>query len=117
MNPYLPVLILLLITIPLAMLFSGLSYFLGPKNYNQSKLDSYECGVPQVGTAEERFSVRYYLTAILFILFDIETIFLYLWARHFNALGWFGVIEVSLFLLILLVGYIYIWRKGALEWD
>lgn len=118
MNPYFPVLVLLIITIPLAVLFSLLSYFLGPqKKYTPSKLEAYECGVPQVGNAKEKFSVRYYLVAILFILFDIETIFLYLWAKHFNVLGWFGVIEVAVFLIILFVGYIYVWRRGALEWD
>jgi NADH-quinone oxidoreductase subunit A len=81
------------------------------------KLEVFECGVPQVASGDDRMSVKYYLTAILFILFDIETIFLYLWAKTFRSLGWFGLIEVVVFMVILITGYIYVLKRGALEWS
>jgi NADH-quinone oxidoreductase subunit A len=116
-NPYLPI----LIAFALGLLIAGgatiASFLLGPKKPNPAKLDVYECGVTPVGTARQRLSVKFYLTAILFILFDIETIFLYLWAVLFDELKWFGIIEVALFVGTLIVGYIYILRRGALNWD
>lgn len=96
---------------------SFLSWYLGPRKYNKVKHETYECGVPMVGNARDKMSVKFYLTAILFILFDIETVFLYLWARTFHSLGWFGVTEVILFIVVLVVGYIFVLRKHALEWD
>lgn len=117
MNPYIPVLMFLVFGIVLGCILSFLSWYLGPRKYNKSKHEAYECGVPMVTTAREKMSVKFYLTAILFILFDIETVFLYLWARTFHALGWFGVIEILVFMFILVMGYIYIVRRGALEWD
>jgi len=91
----------------------------GPKRYNRAKLDAYECGIeptPQpVGGG--RFPVKYYLTAMLFIIFDIEIVFLYPWAVRFDALGMFGLVEMVLFILTLLVVYAYVWRRGGLEWD
>lgn len=121
MNPYLPVLFILVFAILLGAILSGLAAFLGPKRPNSVKLEPYESGVPAVGHSE-KMSVKYYLTAILFILFDIEAVFLFLWATNFEAfkamgLAWFGVIEVGIFLLILVAGYIYVVRRGALEWD
>jgi len=91
----------------------------GPKRFNRAKYDSYECGIeptPQpVGGG--RFPIKYYLTAMLFIIFDIETIFLIPWAVRFDALGVFGYIEMILFLLTIFVAYAYVWRRGGLEWD
>jgi NADH-quinone oxidoreductase subunit A len=91
----------------------------GPKRYNRAKLDAYECGIeptPQpVGGG--RFPVKYYLTAMLFIIFDIEIVFLYPWAVTFDSLAIFGLIEMVLFILTLLVVYAYVWRRGGLEWD
>ncbi|MEZ4743102.1 MAG: NADH-quinone oxidoreductase subunit A [Bdellovibrionota bacterium] len=116
MNPYLPVLIVLVIGIVLGIALSSLSRLLGPKKPNPIKLETYECGVPQVHE-QSRMSVKFYMTAILFILFDIEAIFLFLWARTFKSLGWFGFIEVFVFMCILVSGYIYVVKRGALEWD
>ena len=91
----------------------------GPRRYNKAKLDAYECGIeptPQpVGGS--RFPVKFYLTAMLFIIFDIEIIFLYPWAVTFNALGVFGLVEMVLFIAAVLVAYAYVWRRGGLEWD
>jgi NADH-quinone oxidoreductase subunit A len=114
---YLPILILAI----LATLFAGanivLSLFLGPRQPNPEKLSPYECGIVPVGTARERFSVKFYLVAMFFIIFDMEIVFLYPWAVVFKQLKLFGLIEMGVFLLILLVGYFYIWKKGGLEWD
>ncbi len=91
----------------------------GPKRYNRAKLDAYECGIeptPQpVGGG--RFPVKYYLTAMLFIVFDIEIIFLYPWAVAFDSLGLFGLVEMVLFIATVFVAYAYVWRRGGLEWD
>lgn len=120
MNPYLPVLIVMLFGIVVGLVMSLLlAHTIGPlrkKTPIDIKSDPYECGVPIVGE-RDKMSVKYYLTAILFILFDIETVFLYLWATTFRDLGWFGIIEVVIFLLILVAGYIYVVKRGALEWD
>ena len=91
----------------------------GPKRYNRAKLDSYECGIeptPQpVGGG--RFPVKYYITAMLFIVFDIEIIFLYPWAVHFDAMKFFGLVEMVIFIATVFVAYAYVWRRGGLEWD
>ncbi|MBX9702941.1 MAG: NADH-quinone oxidoreductase subunit A [Silvanigrellaceae bacterium] len=92
-------------------------FFLGPKKPNKQKLEVYECGIPVKTFADQKFSVKFYLTAILFILFDIETIFMYLWASSFDSLGWFGVIEIGIFVLTLVIGYVFVLKRGALRWD
>ena len=107
----------LIFAVTIGLILSAASNLLGPRKKNSIKSEPYECGVPMAGTAQEKFSVKFYLTAILFILFDIETVFLYIWARTFGELGWFGIIEVSIFLIILVAGYVYVVRRGALEWD
>lgn len=117
LNPYLPVLIFLVFGIVFACIVSGLSLFIGARKYDPVKHETYECGMPLVTSAREKQSVKFYMTAILFILFDIETVFLFLWAKSFKTLGWFGLIEVMIFIAILVVGYIYVIRRGALEWD
>lgn len=117
LSPYFVIFIVLTIGLVLGLGVSGLSFLLGPKKPNTSKLEVYECGLPITSTAEHRFSIKFYLTAILFILFDIETIFMYLWAVMFDCLGWFGVVEIGLFVLTLLVGYIFVLKRGALRWD
>ncbi|MGZ4447535.1 MAG: NADH-quinone oxidoreductase subunit A [Nocardioides sp.] len=119
MELYTPVLALAL----LAALFAGgsvlMSAAVGPQRYNRAKLDSYECGIeptPQpVGGG--RFPVKYYITAMLFIVFDIEIIFLYPWAVFFDSLKVFGLIEMVLFIATVFVAYAYVWRRGGLEWD
>jgi NADH-quinone oxidoreductase subunit A len=96
-----------------------MSSMVGPKRYNRAKLDSYECGIeptPQpVGGG--RFPVKYYITAMLFIVFDIEIIFLYPWAVHFDEMKFFGLVEMVLFIATLFTAYVYVWRRGGLDWD
>ena len=83
---------------------------------NRTKSQSYECGITPTGDAREPFSVKFYLVAILFILFDVEALFLYPWAYVYRELRWFGFTEMLLYILILLTGYVYLWKKGALDW-
>jgi NADH-quinone oxidoreductase subunit A len=114
---YLPILILVV----LAALFAGgsmvISALLGPRRPTPEKLSPYECGIEPVGTARERFSVKFYLVAMLFIIFDMETVFLYPWAVVYKELKVLGVAAMGTFLLILLVGFAYVWKKGGLEWE
>lgn len=117
MLEYGSVLVLLALGGTIAVAFVILSRWLGPRNPTPVKGTPYECGVEPTGTARERFPVRFYLVAMLFIVFDIEAVFLYPWARLFRELGLFGLVEMGIFILILVVGLIYAWRKGALEWE
>jgi NADH-quinone oxidoreductase subunit A len=116
---YVPILVLGAIALGFAVISVVAGSLTGPKRYNRARLDAYECGIeptPQpVGGG--RFPVKYYLTAMLFIVFDIEIVFLYPWAVTFDALGIFGLVEMVLFILTLLVVYAYVWRRGGLEWD
>jgi len=91
----------------------------GPKRYNRAKLDSYECGIEPTVQAfrGHKFPVKYYLTAMLFIVFDIEIIFIYPWAVEFKNLGLFGLVEMVLFVATVFIVYAYVWRRGGLEWD
>jgi NADH-quinone oxidoreductase subunit A len=114
---YEAVLLLLALGGTIAVVFVALSRLVGPRNANAEKLTPYECGVEPVGTARDRFPVRFYLVAMLFIIFDIEAVFLYPWARLFRELGVVGLVEMGVFVLVLVVGLIYAWRKGALEWE
>jgi NADH-quinone oxidoreductase subunit A len=93
-----------------------LSGLLGPRKPNAAKSAPYECGMPPVGDARERQSVKFYLVAMIFLLFDIEVAFLYPWAMALRDLGWPGFFQVGLFMVLLLAGYVYVWRKGALDW-
>ena len=118
LNPYLLILIVMLIGLAIGATMSGLSLrVFGPRKPNKHKEEVYECGVPVKSSAENKFSVKFYLVAILFILFDIETIFMYLWASAFDYLKWFGIIEIGIFVATLVVGYIYIIRRRVLTWD
>ena len=112
-----PILALLVIAIGFAVGAVLLSRVLGPYRPNKVKNQSYECGIDPVGDARLRFSVKFYVIAMLFILFDIEAIFLYPWAVMFQQLRLFGLIEMLAFLGFLVMGYIYLWKRGALEWD
>ncbi|HEY0693285.1 MAG TPA: NADH-quinone oxidoreductase subunit A [Kribbella sp.] len=119
MHPYVPIIILgVLATIFVAGTLVT-SALVGPKRYNRAKLDSYECGIeptPQpVGGG--RFPVKYYITAMLFIVFDIEIIFLYPWAVAFDQMALFGLIEMVIFIGTVFIAYAYVWRRGGLEWD
>jgi NADH-quinone oxidoreductase subunit A len=93
------------------------SAIFGPKRYKEEKFGPYECGVDPIGSARERFSVHFYLVAILFILFDIEMVFLIPWAVLYRKLGIFGLVEAGIFLAVLGFGLAYVWRKKALKWD
>ena len=114
---FLPILMMVVV----AMGFAGgsllASHLLGKHINDPAKLLPYECGVTPVGTARERFHTRFYLVAMLFIVFDIETVFLYPWAVVYKQLAIFGLIEMAVFMAILLAGLVYVWGKGALEWD
>src|SRR5215217_1219939 len=94
----------------------GLSFLLGPKKPTPEKLAPYECGMPPVGDARERHPVKFYLVAMIFLLFDIEVAFLYPFAMALRELRWFGFAQLVAFFAILLVGYVYVWRKGVLDW-
>ena len=119
MELYTPVLALALLAAGFAVFSVIMSAVVGPKRYNRAKLDSYECGIeptPQpVGGG--RFPVKYYITAMMFIVFDIEIIFLYPWAVHFDAMQLFGLVEMVLFIATVFVAYAYVWRRGGLDWD
>ena len=117
MLQYLPVLIFLLIGIAFAVGTIVVSSLIVPMRRNPAKDQSYECGVEPVGNARRRFTIKFYLVAVLFILFDIEAVFLYPWAVTFRQLGLYGLIEMALFILILFVGYVYLLQKRALEWE
>ncbi|MGZ8428188.1 MAG: NADH-quinone oxidoreductase subunit A [Candidatus Deferrimicrobiaceae bacterium] len=116
-DPYFSVLLLLIIAVGMSVGFVFLSQALGPKKYEPIKYSVYECGVDPITSASVRVSVKFYLVALLFILFDLETTFLYPWAVLFRDLGWFGFIEMAIFVGILLAGLLYAWKKGALEWQ
>lgn len=114
---YVPILILLLVSTALALIVVVLSVLLGPRRPTGRKASPYESGMVPVGQAMRRFPAKFYLIAVLFILFDIEIIFLYPWAIIFRQLKLFGLIEMAIFIIILLVGYVYVWKRGALEWE
>src|SRR5829696_9847011 len=116
MDGWLGVVIMIVLGVGFGAVMIGLSVLLGPKNPTPEKLAPYECGMPAVGDARERQSVKFYLVAMIFLLFDIEVAFLYPWAVAFRDLGWPGLVQIITFFLILLVGYVYVWRKGALDW-
>jgi NADH-quinone oxidoreductase subunit A len=118
-NVYTPILILGLLAFGFALFSVVAAGITGPKRYNRARLDAYECGIqptPQP-MGGGKFPVKYYLTAMLFIVFDIEIVFLYPWAVTFDMLGIFGLVEMLLFIATLLVAYVYVWRRGGLEWD
>ena len=114
---YFPVLVQGLIAIVLAATLIVLSYLLGKRVKNKIKDTPYESGIVPTGDARQRFSVKFYLVAMLFILFDIEAIFLYPWAVVYRDLKWFGFVEMLVFVVLILSGFFYIWRKGALDWS
>ena len=120
LQPYVPILILVVFVIANAVLMLGVSHLLSTYRRTPVKIAPYESGMPVLGNARERFSVKFYLVAMLFIIFDIETVFMIPWAAGFRQLtGMTGllVVEMFIFVLILAVGYVYVWKRGALEWD
>ncbi len=119
MELYTPVLALAILAAGFAVISVVMSAVVGPKRYNRAKLDSYECGIEPTPQAVGggRFPVKYYITAMLFIVFDIEIIFLYPWAVHFDQMALFGLVEMVLFIATVFVAYAYVWRRGGLDWD
>ncbi len=116
MDGWLGVTIMIGLGVGFAGVMIGLSFLLGPRNPTPEKLAPYECGMPAVGDSRERHSVKFYLVAMIFLLFDIEIAFLYPWAVALRDLGWVGFVQVVTFFLILLVGFVYVWRKGVFDW-
>ena len=118
-NIWIPVLAMGALAAAFALFSAVISSLTGPRRYNRAKFDSYECGIeptPQpVGGG--RFPVKYYITAMLFIVFDIEIVFLYPWAVRFDALAFFGLVEMVVFIATVFVAYVYVWRRGGLDWD
>jgi NADH-quinone oxidoreductase subunit A len=117
LSPYLPVAAVLLLAAGLASAIVGLSSLLGPRRPSAIKSENFECGSEAVGSARQRFAVKFYVVALLFIVFDVEAVFLYPWAVNFKLLGWFGYVEMLVFAVTLVVGLVYVWKKGALNWE
>jgi NADH-quinone oxidoreductase subunit A len=119
MRLYVPIFVLALLALGFAIFSVTFGAIAGPKRWNKAKLESYECGIEPTPhpTGGGKIPVKYYLTAMLFIVFDIEIIFLYPWAVTFNKLGTFGLIEMVTFVITVLVAYAYVWRRGGLDWD
>ena len=113
---YLPILLFLFVAGGIGVALLGIGALLGPRSANKKKVAPYECGFEAFEDARMKFDVRYYLLAILFIIFDLEIAFLFPWAVVFKNLGAVGFIEMIVFLLLLLLGFVYCWKKGALEW-
>jgi len=116
LHTYAPLLLHLLIAMLLAGALTAVSVLVGWRRPTRAKQQAYECGMEPTGDAREPFSVRFYLVAMVFILFDVEAIFLYPWAYIFRSLGWYGFVEMMIYIAVLLVGYLYLWKKGALDW-
>ena len=118
MTAYVPMFMLFAVGLVLVLVFFAGSTFLGPKNKGEPEHNSpYECGSESSGGRHIRLSVKFYLTAILFVVFDIEAVFLYPWGVKFRSLGWTGLVEMMGFLGVLVIGLVYCWKKGALEWE
>jgi len=119
LSPYVPIVGLLVLGGAFAVFSVAIAPLVGPRRFNRAKLDAYECGIeptPQpIGGG--RFPVKFYLTAMLFIIFDIEIIFLYPWAVHFDAMRFFGLVEMVIFIVTVFIAYAYVWRRGGLDWD
>jgi NADH-quinone oxidoreductase subunit A len=116
LRAYVPIFLFIVIAIAFAFVTLIASWLVHASKPNAVKLEPYECGIEATTDARDRYSVRYYLVAMLFVIFDVETVFMFPWAVILDRLAVFGLIEMALFLLILVVGYFYAWKKGALEW-
>ena len=114
---YLAIALLIALSTVVGLIAIGLGELIGPKRKSKVKNEPYESGMTPIGAGTRRMPVRFYLVAVLFILFDIEVVFFLPWAIVFRQLGMFGLIEMAIFIIILLVGYVYAWKKGALEWE
>lgn len=120
LQPYVPLVLMFAVAAGFAVFSVAVAPFVGPRRYNKAKLDAYECGIepsPQPVVGGGRMPVAYYITAMLFILFDIEMVFLFPFAVAADALGLFGLVEVALFIVAVGFAYIYVWRRGGLDWN
>ena len=116
LSGYIPIFIFLAIAIAFPVVTIVAAKLIRPSSPSLTKLEAYECGIKAASDSRGRYSVRFYIIAILFVIFDVETIFLFPWAVRYRSLGWFGVAEIGVFLFILVVGYFWAYKKGALEW-
>jgi NADH-quinone oxidoreductase subunit A len=116
LSAYIPIAIFVVVATGFALFTLVVSGLLHSEKYNKVKLEPYECGIEPITDARDRYSIRYYLVAMLFVIFDVETVFMFPWAVIFNKLLLFGLIEMIVFIFILVVGYYYAWQKGALDW-
>ena len=114
---YLPIVIQVIIAIGFVVIMMGSTHFLGPKRKTKDKLENFECGIEQEGNARQPLAVKYFLVAILFVLFDVEVIFFYPYAINFRSLGWDGFMAVVMFVAFFVLGFTYIIKKGALQWE
>ena len=117
MNPYFPILMVLAVALSFVVVTLLATHFLGPKRKTQVKDEAFECGIESIGDARSPISIKYFLVAILFVLFDVEVIFMYPWAVNFKELGVKGLLEMFTFMAVLFVGLMYIFKKGALKWE
>jgi NADH-quinone oxidoreductase subunit A len=114
---YIPILIQSLVVLGFVISTMVLTHYLGPKRFSRAKLENFECGIEGMGNARSPFSVKYFLIAILYVLFDVEVIFMYPWAVNFKAMSKDGFLEMLLFLVLVLAGFLYILLKGAFKWE
>jgi NADH-quinone oxidoreductase subunit A len=114
---YLPIFFQMIVAMGFVVLTMVVTHKIGPKRKTADKLTPFESGIESVGNARQPFSIKYFLVAILFVLFDVEVIFMYPWAVNFRELGWTGLVEMFIFMGTLLAGFIYILKKGALDWE
>ena len=117
LQQYLPILVFMAVATAIGLVLLGLGFLLGRGNKDDEKLSPYECGFEPFEDSRMKFDVRYYLVAILFIIFDLEVAFLFPWAISFGEIGFFGYLSMMILLFVLTVGFVYEWKKGALEWD
>jgi len=116
LSDYIPIAIFVAVATGFALFTLVFSSLLHSEKYNKVKLEPYECGIEPTTGARDRYSIRYYLVAMLFVIFDVETVFMFPWAVNVDRLALFGLIEMIVFLAILVAGYVYAWKKGALDW-
>jgi NADH-quinone oxidoreductase subunit A len=114
---FLPIVMMFLVALGFVGLVMGVTHWMGPHHKSKTKLETFECGIDVQGNARTPFSIKYFLVAILFVLFDVEVIFMYPWAVNFRQLGLLGIIEMFSFIAVFLVGFFYIIKKGALKWE
>ena len=117
LSSWFPILFVLAIAVAMVLVLTFLSWLLGPKRMTAIKATAFECGSESSGTARSRFGVKFYVVALLFIVFDVEAVFLYPWAVLFKELAWGGLITMGVFVFTLAIGLVYVWKKGALEWE